>query len=368
VDPPDTNGLPAQTRTKLIPNVRQFTKIITAILLCAALYFARSFFVPIALAFIIALTLSPLVQFGRRYSIPASLGAAIIITGLAGAIAVGASNFATPLANMITEAPRTAALLKTKLKLVHGSLKSINKAGEEVEKLSTDTDKAPAQEVVVKQPGILTRAADDVLSFAVTTVFTLVLTYFLLTSRDMFLRKVIKIMPRLSDKKKALSVAKDIENDVSKYLLTVSMINTMLGIVIGTAFWLLGMPNPLLWGIIAGFLNFLPYIGSGLGMLASTAVAIISFPTLSSALLIPAAYLFITALEGQFLTPMILGRRFSLNTVIILVSLAFWGFLWGPAGVLIAVPILIIFRVMCEHIGGLAATGEFLSGEETDLV
>ena len=132
---------------------------------------------------------------------------------------------------------------------------------------------------------------------------------------------------------------------------------------VGVLFYLLDVPTPHLWAVLAALLNFLPYIGALIGVLLAFGVSIISFDTLAIAMVPSAVYLVLTIVEGQFLTPMILGRRFSLNTVAILVSIAFWGFMWGPVGVLIAVPLLIIFKVLCERVGGLSHIGEFLSGE-----
>ena len=138
----------------------------------------------------------------------------------------------------------------------------------------------------------------------------------------------------------------------------------MLGVLVGVAVWMLGMPNPLLWGVLAGLLNFLPYVGAIGGIALSGAVAIISFDTLGQALTVPFAYLLLTLIEGQFVTPYLLGRRFSINIVVILLSIAFWGFMWGAAGVFVAVPILIILKAVADQFEELASLSEFLSGSD----
>lgn len=123
-----------------------------------------------------------------------------------------------------------------------------------------------------------------------------------------------------------------VEHDVSQYLIIVGAINTVLGLSVGMVFWMLVMPNPMLWGVLTRLLNILPYVGALMGILISAGVAIITYPTLGDAIVVPLAYLIITFLEGQLITPTVLGRRFSLNTVVTLVSFAFWGFIWGAGG------------------------------------
>ncbi len=358
---------PAEQKVELTSSVRLSIRFIALFIFCCALYLGQNFFIPIFLSLLLAVTFSPIVQIMTRMKIPTSLAAAFILLVFFSGLFVSGTYIASPLSDLISDAPKIGSQLRDKLSTLKGPLNTLNIAREEVEKLANGGDDPVLQEVQVKAPSLLSRAADDLQNFFGMLILTVVLTFFLLTSRDMLLRKIIKVSPKLSDKRKALLLSKEIERDVSRYLLTVSLINFFLGMFIALSFWALGMPNPLLWGFIAALLNFLPYIGAGLGIIASAAVAIISFPEIAPAMLVPLTYLLLTMAEGQFITPAILGKSFSMNTVIILVSLAFWGFLWGPVGVFLAVPILITFKIMCEHIDGLAGIGEFISGEDADL-
>ena len=338
--------------------------IIAIVMTCAALYLAATFFIPLVMAILISLTFGPLTKFGTRFRIPSAVSAAILILGFGIAVLAAAATLATPFAELIEEAPRAGEKLKQKLEMFRNPVESINKMGEEMDKITDTGGDEQAREVVVKGPGLINRAADDVLTLFATGILILVLSFFLLVSRDLFFRKAIRMFPKLSDKKKALSLIKDIERDVSRYLLTVSMINMLLGITIGGIFYMLGMPTPHLWVVLVALLNFLPYVGALIGVVAATAVSIITFDTLQTALLPPAFYLLVTFLEGQLITPMILGRRFSLNTVVILSSIAFWGFMWGAFGVLVAVPILIILKVLSDRLTAMTWLSEFLSGED----
>ncbi len=338
-------------------------KLMAAVAVCASLYFGRSLFVPVALAIVLALTLFPLIRAGQRAGLPPVVSALALMLVVTACLVLASASLSGPVSRLSAQLPSIGYQLKYKLKSLREPLDTIDKAGEQVEEMTKQNRDAGVQEVVIKQPGLVARAADDVIAMVATVLLTLTLCFFLLVSRELFYRKVLRVMPTLSDKKKALQVAYDIERDVSRYLLTVSAINAALGLGIGVALWLLGMPNPLLWGVLAGLLNFLPYIGAILGIVATGVMAIVSFHTLGEAAVVPAVYLVFTVLEGQFITPWLLGKRFSLNTVVILLSIAFWGFMWGAVGVFVAVPMLIMLRALCDRIEGLAALGEFVSGE-----
>jgi predicted PurR-regulated permease PerM len=162
-------------------------------------------------------------------------------------------------------------------------------------------------------------------------------------------------------------VLRDIENEVSRYLLTISAINAGLGVCIGLSMAVLGLPNPLLWGIAGGLLNFIPYLGSLVGNVLATAVAIVTFPSLAEAALVPIVYLALQILEGNFVTPFIVGRRLELNTVAILIFLSLTTWMWGIVGAIIGVPLLVVVKVFADNFPALAPLAEFLSAE-THLV
>ena len=153
---------------------------------------------------------------------------------------------------------------------------------------------------------------------------------------------------------------REIEDHISKYLITVTMINACLGLAGALVFWAFGMPNPMLWGALAFVLNFVPYLGAFTEILIVGLVAAATFPHLGRALLAPAAYLGLAALEANLLTPFVMGRRMTLNPVIIFGSVVFGGFLWGILGVFLAVPALVMLKIFCEHVAPLAPIAEFL--------
>jgi predicted PurR-regulated permease PerM len=178
----------------------------------------------------------------------------------------------------------------------------------------------------------------------------------------MFYEKMIGILPTFRDKKRALTIAYDVEKEVSQYLLTITFINLMFGVYVAAAMAAVAMPNPILWGVAAALLNYIPYIGALAGIAMVSVVALISFDSLTYALIPPLLYLAGAMLEGQVITPIFLGRRLELNSVAIFIFVALWSWLWGIVGAIIAVPLLVSIKVFCDHFERLAAFGEFLSG------
>jgi predicted PurR-regulated permease PerM len=199
------------------------------------------------------------------------------------------------------------------------------------------------------------------LQVTITLVATLVIAVFLMSSGDMFYEKLVRVLPTLTDRKQALRIVYELETEVSTYVLTLAAINAGLGLAVALAFQALGMPSPYLWGLLTFFFNFIPYVGAITGVALSGFIAIVTFDSLGYALLIPAAFTMCSLIESEIVNPLVLSRRLQMNAVAILLSLAFWAWLWGIAGAAIAVPVLVTIKVFCNHIEGLSGLGEFLS-------
>lgn len=195
-----------------------------------------------------------------------------------------------------------------------------------------------------------------------TIAVTLVLLYFLLASGDTYLNKIVEMVPTFRGKRDAVEVARAIEWGVSSYLFTITIINACLGVVEGFAMWLLGVPNPALWGFMAAILNYIPFLGPLIGTVVVGLVALAEFDTIGAASVVPLVYLGITTIEGNFITPAIFGRSMSLNPVMVIVSLTFWGWIWGIGGALLAVPFLAAAKIACDRLERLAPVGRFLGG------
>jgi predicted PurR-regulated permease PerM len=190
---------------------------------------------------------------------------------------------------------------------------------------------------------------------------TLVLLYLLLASGDLFLQKLVRMMPTLREKKRAVEISHEIQQNISHYLFSVTLINTGLAIGVSAGLYFMGVRNAAMWGMLVAILNFVPYFGPSAGILLLATVGFLIFDTLWQAILPAAWYLLLHLLEANLITPVLLGRRFTLNPVIIFVSLIFWIWLWGVPGALLSVPILVSIKAVSDRVPAMSSVSEFLS-------
>ena len=324
------------------------------------IYFMRSILLPIVLAVLLSYLLRPIVRALARAKIPTLLGAAMILIALLLGIGSGISALAVPVADWLQKGPTGLQELQRKFMPMKKSMAKAAQASGEIEKLATPD--SPTKTVMeVKRRPITEILYIRTPQFIAGALLLIVLLYFLLAYDGVFIAKLIKLMPSLSDKKRAISIAHDIESHISRYLLTATVINACLGLAVGSTVGFFGLRNPVMWGVVVAVLNFVPYLGALTGIICMTIGATLSFDSLSYALIFPTVYLLFGILEGNFVTPWVMGRSLSLNPVIILLSLTFWGWMWGIAGVILAVPILAAFKIFCVHIKPMEPLAEFLS-------
>ena len=337
------------------------------ILLVGAIYYARAFFLPLVLATLVTLALAPLVRELGRRGLPAPVSAVMLVIVLAGGLATVTTLLSAPVSRIVAEAPSTISQVRERFAFLRTPFAAMNEASQGLQTMVDDTTSAVGSEnpqrVVVVQSGLLAWAAGTAANIGTTLGATLILSLFLLASGDTLRAKLIRVSPHLREKKRSLRVLRDIENVVSRYLLTITAINTGLGLSVGIVMAGLGMPNPILWGIGAALLNFVPYLGGLIGTTLAIAVASITYPTLVHAALPPLVYVGLQIVESNFVTPTIVGRRLELNTVAILIFLALAAWMWGIVGVIIGVPVLVVIKVFSGNFPNLAGLAEFLSAE-----
>jgi predicted PurR-regulated permease PerM len=331
-----------------------------ALALIGTLHFAAPLVLPIVLAVLFNLLLSPAVRFLRRLGLPLPLGALAVLLGVIGVAGAAMWQLAAPAADWFDRAPRVMREVQQKLRPIKQSVEQVQKATEEVEKATQVDGGRPVREVKVRGPSLLERVMDRAQDILVGAAMMLVLLYFLMASDGFFLRKLVRVTPRLRDKIRAVEIGRAIEAEIGRYFVAFSLLNMGVGLAVAAAMYALDMPNPALWGAMVALLNFVPYLGPIVSITVISTVSVLSFDTLSQALLPPLAYLAIEAIEGNVVQPMLFGRSLSLNPVAIFVSLLFWGWLWGAAGILLAVPILIAVKIACQHIDSLKPAAEFL--------
>jgi len=328
------------------------------------MYFMRAMLLPLVLALLLSYLLVPLVRGLAYLKIRPLFGSAIVLVGLVGALGYGISFLSEPAAGWIEKAPYSIQQLKQKLLPLKKPIEKVAQATGEIDKLTAPEEPPTAaqpQTVVVKHSALSEIFLTQGPEFVASAVVMFILLYFLLAYDGVFLTKIIKITPRLGDKKKAVSIVRDIEAHISRYLLTITAINIGLGFAVGLTVHLLGLRNPVMWGVLVALLNYIPYLGALTGIICMTLGAVLSFDSLGYAMVFPASYLALAILEGNFITPVVLGRSLTLNPILILIALAFWGWMWGISGMILAVPILATFKIFCDHIEPMAPVAEFLS-------
>jgi predicted PurR-regulated permease PerM len=335
---------------------------IFVLLVFYTLYFARDFILPVVLAFLLTFLLAPVVRGLHRIRVPETIGAALVILAVLSGVVYGVYSLSGPAGDWIERAPEGLRRVERRVRDLQRPVAEVREAAEEVQEQVEEMagqQRSPT-EVQVEGQTLTGVVLTQTQAFLAGAVVTIILLYFLLASGDLFLRKLVRVLPRLSDKKAAIEIARDMEDHISKYMVTMTLINVGLGIAVGGAMRLAGMPNPVLWGVAAAIANFVPYLGPvvTLGMIAL--VSLLTFEDLGRALVAPALYLGLNAVEGYIVTPMLLGRRLLLNPVVIFMGIIFWGWLWGIPGALLAVPILVSFKIFCDHIEPLSPIAEFL--------
>jgi predicted PurR-regulated permease PerM len=333
--------------------------------LIASLKLARELLLPVVTALILSLVFLPVVRGMRKLFLPAPVAGAIIVIGVFALAFTGVYNLAGPASDWLAKAPQSLKEIGTKLRHVAGSVHDVATATAQVQSMTQAMATGGAstgkiQEVTVQAPsmaGTVLGAAQD---FAVSTARTFVLLYFLLASGNLFLRKVVAATPRFTDKKREVDIANQVETAVSSYLFTVTLINIALGTAVGVVMYAMNVPNPVLWGVMAALFNFVPYLGEMTSIVVLSVVGLLSFDELWRSLMVPIVFYLLSAIEGYLVTPMVLGKRLSLNPVVIVLSVLFWGWMWGIPGALLAVPILVAIKTTCDRVDSLNVIGEFI--------
>ena len=337
------------------------------IMFIGALAYASAILIPITIAYILNLLLSPLVSRMLKWRIPAPISAGIVILIFLSITFFTAYSVIEPAEEWLTRAPKIMSEMKTRLNPVISPLTEVKDVADQVEKILGVEEQVPDLtkiNVSVNSNGSrLANVMSSTSGFLAGLGIVLVLLYFLLASGDSFLNKLVAATPRFRDKKRAVAIIRDIQKDISHYLLTRTLINICLGVCITIALHFLGMPNPLLWGTLAAMLNFAPYIGPAVSLLTISTAAILSFDSISEAMLIPIVVLGMNIIEGELVSHQIIGKRLSLSPVVVFTGIVFWGWLWGIAGALMAIPIIAAINVVCQKIDSLKPISDFISAE-----
>jgi predicted PurR-regulated permease PerM len=326
----------------------------------AALYVASSVILPIVLAFVLKLLLQFAVELLERLHLPRPVGALVVILLVAGVLAGLVTALSGPASTWAQKLPQGIPRLEAHLMVLKRPIEGMQTIIQQAEQ-ATETP-GEGRSVAIRDSGLSSALLAGTRTLVDGLFTTVLVLYFLLVSGDIFLRRLVEILPKFGDKRQAVDISQQIEKDIAAYLVTITAMNAAVGVATAAAMYFCGLGDPLLWGAVAFLLNYLPIVGPLFGTGIFLLAGLLTFDSLGWALLPPALYFGIHLVEGQTLTPMLIARRFTLNPVLVIVSLVFWFWMWGVPGAILAVPLLAIFKIVCDRLRPLMALGHFLEG------
>ncbi|WP_347332526.1 AI-2E family transporter [Marinimicrobium locisalis] len=347
-----------------VPHFQLIALIVLAgIAVVAALYVASPVLIPITLAWLLSALLSPLVRYGQRFHVPASVSALVLVSLMVYAIIALFLGLIEPVQQWLQEIPKILRDFRENITELSGPLSNLQAVTEEVRQfyIMGDNDKMRPVEVKVEEENTLgSFLLANLPSLIAGLTITVFLTYFLLASGDRFLRKATQLGANLGSRRRIVRIAYRIRQDISRYLATITVINISLGICVALAMKILGVPNAMLWGLMATCFNFAPYVGAAVMAGVMTLVGMATFESVPQALLVPGAYIILSVTEGHMITPTVVGRRLAVTPTAVFISVVAWGWLWGVMGALMAVPLLASFKILCENVPQLAPFSRLL--------
>jgi predicted PurR-regulated permease PerM len=343
----------------------------------AALWAAQALFIPIAIALLLSYALQPVLRLFVRTGLPTTAAAGVTVLLTAALMGLSGYSLRLQAVSFVTELPDAAARIRARLQQSHNSQPSavaqVQRAAHELERASVDpTPPEPVPGVTrvqVEAPPLsasrlLWTTSAGAITVAGQTLVVVVLVFYFLAAGDMYKRKIVRIVgTTLSEKRVTVEILKDIEQHLARYLAARATISIAVAVATALALWALGMRQPAVWGGVAGLLNVIPYFGPIVFSIAAGAAGFLETNSLTHALVVLGTVSAIAMAEGFLLTPLLMGRAGRMNGASVFVALTVWGFLWGLWGMLLAVPLTMMIKVICEHIEGLHSVSELLSEE-----
>lgn len=361
-------GVPVQSRGVALT-------VLAVIGVVFALHWAQAVLIPLMLAVMISYTLSGPVKRLQEWHIPRALGAGLLLIAIVGGTGSAVYSLGGEASEMIETLPDAVAKVRGALldgrRSSEGTMEKVQRAATQLEQAASDSGvAAPAApgvtRVQIEKPRLdvqdyVWMGTKGVIGFAAQLAIVLFLAFFVLVSGDKFRRKMVRLAgPTLTNKKITLQVLDQINGQIQRYMLVQIFTSVVVGVATWLAFLLIGMEHPVIWGIAAGVLKIIPYLGPVIVSGGSLFIAFLQFGTFGMALFVSGVALLITSLEGYLLTPWMIGRASRMSPVVIFAAVLFWGWLWGLWGLLLAVPIIMVVKVVCDRVEDLKPVGELL--------
>ncbi len=328
------------------------------------IYFARSLFLPFFLALLLAAFLQPLVQKLNRLRIPDIAGAAIVVFFFVSVLAGAIYELSSPAEDWMNRGPLLLQKANHKLSPLKQSIKKAKEKTQQLEDIGKLEE--PKASVAVRGPSLSERIFTQTWLILATAAVVLALIYFLLAQGRPTLRLLTYDLWGEEQGKRLTNLLVKIQQDIASYLTTISLIYLIVGTVTAVAMALFGMPTPVLWGAVAMVMHFIPFLGPVITFFILCGVSFLTFDTWPRILLPPLFYCCLAGLEGYFITPMVIGRRLTLNPIMVFGAILFWGWMWGIVGVFLAVPILASIKIICDDFEWLKPAGQILSSAKKE--
>jgi len=312
--------------------------------LVACLYFCRPILLPVLAAVLIGTTFAPILKHASHYGVSPWVTSILIVVLVMAAAALAVTMLAAPITEWMGRAPEIGANLKQRLYVFDRPLAALH---------DLETALRPEAPTVAVEPSnisMVTPVAAAVTPAVAEGVLFFATLIFYMAGEMKFHRYLAALFETREGKLRFIRIANDIEHNLASYVATVTVINAVLGTIVVGGAWLLGLPSPLILGVLAMLLNYIPYVGPAGMALILFAVGFVTFPSLGQAIIAPACLIVLTTLEGHLITPTVLGRRLTLDPLAVFLAIAFWSWLWGPLGAFLAVPLLIVALVTVGHL------------------
>jgi predicted PurR-regulated permease PerM len=323
-----------------------------------AMYVAQEVILPVVIAVVLKLLLQPLVRLLESIRVPKALGAltAVLLLfavfGLLGAVLSG------PAAAMMRDVPALMAKLQERFTAAQGLMDHVQPL---LDQLGAGGQN-PVDLLHFNPANLAASIANGASGFASHLLETLLILFYMLVFGETFMRRLVEILPKFRDKKQAVEISEAVERDISAYLLTITIINAIVGTVAGLIMWVFGVPGAVVWGVLAFVFNYVPILGPISGVLLFAVVGLAMLGASWAALLPAAGYLALHLAEGEVFTPMMLAKRFTLNPIAVMLALVFWYWMWGIQGAILSVPLLAIAKIVSDRLRPLKALGHLLEG------
>jgi predicted PurR-regulated permease PerM len=352
----------ASDRRGTIARLRVRSHATVGLFILACLYtvvFARPFLLPLTVALMLYFLLIPVVRALKRLRVPEPAGATLVVVALVAGLSLGAYGLSWPASEWMAKAPESLRRIEERAQKVTRPIRRLTQTAEQMERITT-VESRQTPEVKVSEPSLGATVFGGMQAFLGGALVVFTLLFFLLASGDRVVDKMVVALPRQQDRKRAADIAREIERHVSAYLYVTALVNIGFGAVVTGTMILMGMPNAVLWGVLAGVTSFIPYLGGLLCMVLLGMAAVLAFPDWQHALVVPLVFAALDTVKGYVIAPVLTGRHLTLNTPVLFIGLLFWWWVWGIPGALLAVPILSVLKIVSERIEGWRPLAAFL--------